>query len=157
MVQLLVFLCTEKKNQSPHLIKRKEILKENAVGWHNKVTLVVISFIALHVIIAFFIIRSIDHTHKAVGQLTLTQLRNFHLPCNFRVFRSAYLGFMSLYHLRTSESVVLPEQKLCINLLREVHSCKSYRYFAHHIFSGCFTQGALQHMACNTKIRLWIC
>lgn len=109
-VQLLVYLCME-KIQSPYLIKRKEILKEHTVGWQDKVTLMVKSFIALHVIIAFYIIRSIDHICKAVSQLTLTQLRNFNLPCDFRVFRSAYLGFMSLNHSRTSKSVALPEQK----------------------------------------------
>lgn len=71
-------------------MKRKEILKEPAVGWHDKVTWVVKSLIVLHVIIALYITRSIDHTCKAVSQLTFTQLRNFHLPgfqkCTFGIY-----------------------------------------------------------------------
>lgn len=108
------------------------------------------SFIALHVIIGFYITRSIDHTCKAVSQPKLTELRNFHLPCNFRVFRSAYSGFMSLNHLRTSGSVALTEQKLCRNLVREVHFLQILHVFCSPYFpwvfdTRCITEHGMQY------------
>lgn len=115
------------------------------------------TFVVVSVIIAFYVTRSIDCTCKAVAQLKLSHNSEIHFHYNFRVFKSAYSWFISLNHLRTSESVTLPVQKVCINLIREPYFCKSSIYFTHPTFPGSSTPGTLKKVACHTKIGLCIC